>query len=128
MSSSTAATSRRLAATLVATLATAALTPALAAPAVAAAPAKSTVTIKATGVELSGKVKSKRRVCVVNRTVLVYKVLNDGNHLFSSDVTDEQGRWNTGNTGQEGTFFAKVKKTTKCKADKSPRVRAVRND
>lgn len=126
--SRTPATTRRLAATATVALAAAALTPALVAPAEAAAPAKSTVTIKAAGVDLSGKVKSTRTACKVGRTVLVYKVLPDGNHLFSSDTSDERGRWDTGNTGQEGTFFAKVKKTPKCKAAKSPRITAERND
>ncbi|GAA1520344.1 hypothetical protein [Nocardioides humi] len=128
MSHTPAVRPRRLAAALAVALTTAALTPALAAPAGAAAPVKSKVTIKAAGVDLFGKVKSKRTKCKVGRTVLVFKVLDDGNHLFSTDTTDERGRWDTGNTGQEGTFFAKVRKTPTCKAAKSPRIEAVRND
>lgn len=122
-------TFRRLCAGLALALAATALVPAFAGSADAASRAKSKVTIKAEGVDLHGKVKSKRKACKVERMVYVYKHLADGSdHLFSTDTTDEQGRWDTGNTGQEGVFFAKVKKTPKCKAAKSPRIRAVRND
>lgn len=121
--------SRRLAVGLAAVLTAGVLVPAFAAPADAGSRAKNTVTIKAEGVDLHGKVKSKRPACKVGRTVYVYKHLSDGSdHLFTTDIADEKGRWSGGNTGQEGTFFARVKKTAKCKAAKSPRIHAVRND
>jgi hypothetical protein len=114
-----------------ATLATAALT-GIAATADAAAPkANVTVTIKAQGVELSGVVKSSNpALCSANRKVKVYKVIAGQPHLFSTDTTDEDGpapyTWNTGNTGQEGRFFAKVSAKPGCKADVSPTITAVR--
>ena len=114
-----------------ATLVTGALT-GLAATADAAPKAAVTVTIKATGVELSGVVKSKKPAkCAANRKVKVYKLINGEPHLFSSDTTDLQGTqytWNTGNTGQEGRFFAKVSAKPGCKADISPTITAVRPD
>jgi hypothetical protein len=114
-----------------ATLATAALT-GIAATADAAAPkANVTVTIKAQGVDLSGVVKSSNpTLCSANRKVKVYKVIGGQPHLFSTDTTDEDGpapyTWNTGNTGQEGRFFAKVSAKPGCKADVSPTIVAVR--
>ncbi len=113
-----------------ATLATAALTGVAATATAEAAPkAKVTVTIKAEGVELSGVVKSKKASCAANRKVKVFEVV-DGSPVFRySDTTDEGPApydWNTGNTGEEGTFFAKVSAKPGCKADVSPTVVAVR--
>jgi len=98
----------------------------------AAAPkARVTVTIKAEGVDLSGRVKSRNpSLCAANRKVKVYKVINGENHLFATDTTDEGPapyEWSTGNTGQEGTFFAKVSAKPGCRADVSPTITAVRN-
>ncbi len=114
-----------------ATLATAALTGIAATATADAAPkAKVTVTIKAEGVELSGVVKSKNpALCAANRKVKVFKMVDGEPHLFASDTTDEGPApydWNTGNTGQEGTFFAKVSAKPGCKADVSPTITAVR--
>jgi hypothetical protein len=99
----------------------------------AAAKASVTVTIQAEGVDLSGVVKSTRpRLCAANRKVKVYKVINGENHLFATDTTDGPGNapytWSTGNTGQEGRFFAKVSAKPGCRADVSPTITAVRND
>jgi hypothetical protein len=98
----------------------------------AAAKAPVTVTIKAEGVDLSGVVKSRNpNLCAANRKVKVYKVINGENHLFATDTTDGPGNapytWSTGNTGQEGTFFAKVSAKPGCRADVSPTITAVRN-
>ncbi len=49
--------------------------------------------------------------------------------MIASDTTELQngvGRWSTGNTGFEGKFYAKVKRTPQCKAAESRTVRAVR--
>lgn len=85
----------------------------------AAAPAKNTVTINAVGIEMYGKVKSKRAACKKQRMVRVYKQIGKrgggDDAFFASDVTDNKGRWNTGNTGSEGKFYAKIRKTNKCK-------------
>lgn len=99
----------------------------------AAAKAPVTVTIQAEGVDLSGVVKSRNpELCAANRKVKVFKVINGENHLFATDTTDEPGNapyeWSTGNTGQEGTFFAKVSAKPGCRADVSPMITAVRND
>ncbi|WP_146207397.1 hypothetical protein [Nocardioides silvaticus] len=96
----------------------------------AAAPAASTVTIEADGTDLFGEVDSPRDRCEKNREVVVYKQIGSrggGNdRRFASDTTDDDGDWNTGNTGTEGRFYAKVKKTDRCKADVSPTIRATR--
>ena len=96
----------------------------------AAAPARSTVTIQADGTDLSGEVDSPRDRCESNRKVVVYKQVGSrggGNDLrFASDTTDDDGDWNTGNTGTAGRFYAKVKKTDHCKPDASPTIRATR--
>ena len=99
----------------------------------AATKARVTVTIQAEGVDLSGVVKSRNpNLCAANRKVKVFKVINGENHLFATDTTDEPGNapytWSTGNTGQEGTFFAKVSAKPGCRADVSPTITAVRND
>jgi hypothetical protein len=98
----------------------------------AAPKATVTVTIKAEGVELSGVVKSSNpALCAADRKVKVFKMINGQPHLFSTDTTGLQGTkwtWNTGNTGQEGRFFAKVSAKPGCKADVSPTITAVRND
>ena len=100
----------------------------------AAGRADNVVTIKAEGTDLSGTVKSKRRVCKDERKVLL--ILQRGkrgganDELFATDTTELQngvGQWSTGNTGFEGKFYAKVKRTPQCKAAESRTVRAVRN-
>lgn len=104
--------------------------PATAAGQSALAPARSTVTIKAEGTDLSGTLKSPRAACVENRKVIVIKQVGargGGNdQSFASDTADADGSWNTGNTGTPGRFYAKVKKTTRCKGDTSPTIRARR--
>ncbi len=112
------------------TLAAAAMT-GLAATVEAAPKARVTVTIQAQGVELSGVVKSRNpALCAANRKVKVFKVINGQSHLFATDTTNESGpapyTWNTGNTGQEGRFFAKVSAKPGCRADVSPTIVAIR--
>ena len=115
---------------LLALLTGAALAAAPLASAEAAAPAKSTVTIKAEGVDLSGTLSSPRKSCVDGRKVIVIKQVGTrggGNdQVFASDTASADGSWNTGNTGTAGKFYAKVKKTATCKGDTSKTIRATR--
>jgi hypothetical protein len=95
-----------------------------------AAPAASTVTIKADGVDLSGTVKSPRQSCITDRKVIVFKQIgargggDDKN--FASDLASADGSWSTGQTGTAGKFYAKIRATTQCKGDTSPTIRAHR--
>jgi hypothetical protein len=92
--------------------------------------ADSTVTIKAEGVDLSGKVKSPRQSCITDRKVIVFKQIgtrgggDDDN--FASDNASSDGSWSTGTTGVAGKFYARVRTTTMCKKDTSPTIRATR--
>lgn len=90
----------------------------------------STVTIQAEGTDLFGNVSSTQAVCESDRKVIVFKQVGTrggGDDIrFASDTTDSDGDWNTGNTGTEGKFYAKVKRTDLCKADFSPTIRATR--
>jgi hypothetical protein len=101
----------------------------------AATRANTTVTIQAEGTDLSGTVKSKRKACKDGRKVLVVKQKgakggDDDKVMFddTSELQDGVGVWSTGNTGIEGRFYAKVKRTPLCKGAVSDTVRAVRND
>jgi hypothetical protein len=103
----------------------------------AAAPkAKVTVTIKAEQVDLSGTVSSpKPKKCAANRTVVVFEQIGGrggGNDKkrFSDTTSLSNGKyvWSTGNTGEEGFFYAVVAAKPGCKGDSSPTVHAVRSD
>lgn len=102
---------------------------------VAASPAwaltPTTVTIHADGVDLSGHVSSSDASCVTDRKVLLIKQIGTrgggDDKRIASDLADSQGNWDTGNTGIEGKFYAKVRKTDTCGGDTSRTVRAVRN-
>lgn len=108
----------------------------VAAPSTAAAPkAKTVVTIKAENTDLSGTVKSKRKVCKDERKVYLYLqrgARGGGNdELFATDTTELYqgvGRWDTGNLGFEGKFYATVKRTPQCKGAASPTVVAERDE
>ena len=82
----------------------------------AAALAPVTVTIQAEGTDLSGTVSSTRAVCEADRNVIVFKQIGTrggGDDIrFANDTSDSDGDWNTGNTGTEGKFYAKVKKNS----------------
>lgn len=90
----------------------------------------STITIQAEGTDLFGKVSSTNAVCKSDRNVIVFKQVGTrggGDDIrFAMDTTDSDGDWNTGNTGTEGKFYAKVKRNSVCKADFSPTIRATR--
>jgi len=108
----------------------------VAAPSSTAAPrANNTVTIQAENTDLSGTVKSKRKACKNERKVFLVKQKGakggDDDKVIASDTTELEGGvgvWSTGNTGIEGRFYAKVKRTALCKAATSPTVRAERDD
>jgi hypothetical protein len=104
------------------------------APSSQAAPrANNVVTIKAEGTDLSGTVKSKRRACKNERKVFLVKQKGakggSNDKVIATDITELDngvGEWSTGNTGIEGRFYAKIKRTPLCKAAVSPTVRATR--
>lgn len=104
--------------------------PAMASAQPAAARAKSTVTIKAEGTDLSGTLSSPRASCVADRKVIVIKQVGKrgggDDKVFASDTAEADGSWSTGNTGTEGRFYAKVKRTATCQGDTSPTIRARR--
>ena len=101
----------------------------------AAGDAKTTVTIKAQGTDLSGTVSSPRpKRCADDRHVVVFKQKGKrgggDDRKFASDSASLSGgvyRWSTGTTGTPGRFHAVVRHIPGCKADSSPTVRAVRN-
>lgn len=100
----------------------------------AATRAPVTVTIQAEGTDLSGTVLSPRKVCKNERTVVVFKQIGTrggGDDIrFASDTTELDngvGVWSTGNTGTEGKFYAKVKRTPLCRVAFSPTIKAVQN-
>jgi len=97
----------------------------------AATRAASTVTIKAEGTDLSGTVSSTRPArCANERKVIVFRQFGTrgggDDEKFATDTSGRQGDayvWSTGNTGQQGRFYAKVKRTPDCKADTSRTIR-----
>ncbi len=98
----------------------------------AAERAESQVTIKAEGLDLSGQVKSERpQRCAEGRRVVVFKQVGQrggGNdERFATDDASQNGdryEWSTGNTGTPGRFYAKIRRTDRCKGDTSRTVRA----
>jgi hypothetical protein len=98
--------------------------------------AKVTVTISQVNTEMSGKVISPKPVkCAKDRTVWVWEQIGTrggGDDVKRyQDTTSLQGSdytWNTGNTGEEGFFYAKVAPKPGCKGDTSPTIEAVRNE
>lgn len=97
--------------------------------------AKVTVTISQDNAEMSGKVISPKPVkCAKDRTVWVWEQIGTrggGDDIKSfQDTTSLQGSdytWNTGNTGVEGFFYAKVAPKPGCKGDTSPTIEVVRD-
>jgi uncharacterized cupredoxin-like copper-binding protein len=95
-----------------------------------AARATTTVTIQAEGTDLSGTVSSpKPATCADGRKVIVFRQIGTrgggDDEKLASDTAEKQGdvyRWSTGNTGQSGKFYAKVRRTPDCKPDTSPTI------
>jgi hypothetical protein len=80
--------------------------------------AKTKVTIHYNGDGFQGKLKSSKAKCIKNRKVKVFRK-SDGQKLYT-DVSDGDGRWNTGNSGQiHGTFYAHTGKIPGCKGGTS---------
>jgi uncharacterized membrane protein YcgQ (UPF0703/DUF1980 family) len=83
--------------------------------------AATSVTIKYNGDGFQGKVKSSKAKCVKNRTVKVYKQTGNSqdpstDQKLFKDTSDNEGQWDTGNSGQaHGKFYAVAKKTSACK-------------
>jgi hypothetical protein len=92
------------------------------------AKSRSTVTIQAQGLHLSGKVNSPKRVkCASGRKVhIVMQMGARGNDMQMGWVrANRNGSWSA-NPGHAGRYYAVVKPTLACKGDSSPTVRAQR--
>ena len=91
-------------------------------PVEASTKARTTLTIQAEGVDLSGKVKSSKLGCLGNRTVKVYKQKGtqqspSTDPVIASDISErvgDHGEWSVGNTGMEGKFYARTRGTLAC--------------
>jgi len=93
--------------------------------------ADTTVTIQVQGRDFSGTVDSPRPLkCAKNRKVILYKQVGTVqdptvDKKIASDLASLSGnryRWDTGNTGIRGKFYARAPGTTECRADSSPTV------
>lgn len=99
-----------------------------------AARAPSTVTIKAEGTDLSGTVSSpKPAKCADGRKVIVFKQIGTrgggDDEKLATDTAGKQGSayvWSTGNTGEFGRFYAKVRRTPACQGDTSPTIKVAK--
>jgi hypothetical protein len=68
-------------------------------------------------------VKSKKALCLAERTVKVYDAAT--RQAILSDTTSEHGSWDTGNPGiRTGSYYAKVTASPGCKAATSKTVQA----
>jgi hypothetical protein len=107
---------------------------AFAAPALAVAPAKTTLTIRADGLDLSGTVESSRLSCVDGRNIKLYKQLGTTQNpstdtLIGEDTSERHGshgEWSTGNTGISGKFYVRTKKVPGCTGAASQTIKAHR--
>ena len=86
------------------------------------------VTIKGENGDYYGKVKSSDSDCESDRTVKVYEMLGSSpspktDNLIGTDTAQPNGpdgMWSIGNSGyKDGSFYAKVKKTSECGGDLS---------
>ena len=83
-------------------------------------PAKTRVTIHYSGDGFYGKLKSTRAKCVRNRKVKVYKLKHGTAQKLYSDISDHDGHWDTGNSGQvHGRFYAHTGRISGCKGGTS---------
>ena len=105
---------------------------ALTTPASAAGAGKTTLTIKAQGLDLSGTVQSSRGSCLGDRNVKLYKQKGreqrpNSDTLVATDTSERQGdhgEWSTGNTGMRGKFYVRTGKVPGCTAATSKTIRA----
>jgi hypothetical protein len=90
---------------------------------------RTTVTIEVNGGDFSGRVKHRKQLCEVEREVIVFLQAGDApdpntDTQIASDTTNEDGQWNTGNTGaNDGRYYAHAPATPGCKAGTSKTVR-----
>ena len=86
--------------------------------------AQTNVTIKGSGGDFSGKVKSSKSGCVADRKVIVYKLKGNGydppnDTRVGSDVSSahgDHGVWSVGNSGfKHGAFYAYAARIPGCK-------------
>jgi hypothetical protein len=94
--------------------------------------ARTRVTINVEGTDFSGTVRSPRPgQCADGRTIRLLKQQGGQQHPNSDNVvaTDtasfngQRYEWSTGNTGQNGRFYAHARRTAQCKADTSRTLR-----
>lgn len=87
--------------------------------------AETTVTIRNNGGDFFGRVRSDDTPrCTVGRTVVLLKKKPGRDAKIGTDTTGDDGRWNTGNSGQtRGRFYAKAKADPDCASDKSEVIR-----
>ncbi len=105
---------------------------ALAGPASAAGAAKTTLTIRAQGLDLSGTVQSSRGSCLGDRNIKLYKQKGREQRpktdpVIATDTSERQGdhgEWSTGNTGMRGKFYVRTGKVPGCTAATSKTIRA----
>ena len=105
---------------------------ALSGPASAAGAAKTTLTIRAQGLDLSGTVQSSRGSCLGDRNVKLYKQKGTEQRpktdpLIAADTSERQGdhgEWSTGNTGMRGKFYVRTGKVPGCTGAASKTIRA----
>lgn len=98
--------------------------------------AKVTVTITQVNAEMSGVVKSpKPKKCAKERTVWVWEQIGtrgggDDIKRFQDTTSLQNGKWtwNTGTTGVEGFFYAKVNASPKCKVAVSKTIEVKRDE
>ncbi len=97
-----------------------------------AGPAKTTLTIRAQGLDLSGTVQSSKGSCLGDRNVKLYKQKGkeqrpNTDTLIATDTSERQGNhgeWSTGNTGMSGKFYVRTGKVPGCTAATSKTIRA----
>lgn len=90
---------------------------------------RAAVTIVVNGGDFSGQVKHRKPLCRAEREVIVFLQAGDQpdpttDTDIASDTSDEDGKWNTGNTGaNDGRYYAHAPATVDCKALTSRTVR-----
>jgi hypothetical protein len=82
--------------------------------------AKTKVTIHYSGDGFFGKLKSSKSNCVRDRKVKVFKIKHGDAQKLYTDISDDEGHWDTGNSGQvSGRFYAHTRKIPGCKGGTS---------
>lgn len=97
-----------------------------------AGPAKTTLTIRAQGLDLSGTVQSSKGSCLGDRNIRLYKQKGKeqrpgSDPMIASDTSERQGNrgeWSTGNTGMRGKFYVRTAKVPGCTGAASKTIRA----